>query len=213
MLNFLLGMSAVLSATAYPVSEWLAPADHHALEATEAGWSGSIFRHVYIGRGETRESWSRRITTWSAPRDIWGPGPMATQADTARQTVLDDCPGARSGTLRLFTWSGRPAGEFWIACDLLPATGRPDHYFVRMISGKAHLLAAAITFRAPPTNAEVAAASAYLDTLMICTEANAGSPAGASRCLPARYRRAAAQPNRYFLVSGFSRRHMTLSRK
>ena len=175
MLNVLIGMGAALAAAAIPVSEWLAPSDHEALEATEAGWSGSIFRHVYVGRGETRDGWSRRITTWSAPPDTWGTGPLDTVASDVRRQVMSDCPGSRSGALRLFTWSGRPAAEFWIACDLLPATGRRDHYLVRMISGEAHMLAAAFTFRAPPTTAQVAAASAYLDSLTFCTEPAAGA--------------------------------------
>jgi hypothetical protein len=182
LLNLLLGISAVLSADDYPVSEWLAPVDHALLEATETRWSGSILRHVYIGRGETRESWSRRVSTWSAPRNVFGSGPLAAQASAVQRDVVASCPGSRSGALRLFAWSGRPAAEFWIACDLLPATGRPDHYLVRMISGEAQLLSAAITFRAPPTAAQVASASDYLDTLIICTE-RAAAPA--CRSVPA----------------------------
>ncbi len=192
LLNFaFFWISAALSAPVYPVSEWLAPVDHPALELAESGWSGSIFRNLYIGRGETVENWSRRITTWSAPSDIWGIGSLATQAANAKETVLADCPGSRSGALRLFNWSGRSAGEFWIACDLLPQTGRPDHYLVRMISGEAHLLSAAITFRAPPTTAQIAAAGAYLDTLIICTELTAGP---ACRSVPAPPRSAGADP-------------------
>jgi hypothetical protein len=181
-LNLLAAISAVLGAGIYPVSEWLAPADHSSLEIRETGWSGFTFRNVYTGPGETMENWSRRITTWSGPSDTFGPGPVATQAATIREAVLADCPGARSGALRLFTWSGRPAAEFWIACDLLPATGRRDHYMVRMIAGEAHQLSAAVTFRAPPTEAEVRAASAYLDTLILCTERTAGA---ACRSVPA----------------------------
>jgi hypothetical protein len=182
LLNLLIRVGAALSAPVYPVSEWLAPADHPALEVAETGWSGSIFRIVYIGRGETAANWSRRLTTWSGPRNIWGAGPVAAQAANAREAVVADCPGARSGALRLFGWSGRPAAEFWIACDLYPATGRPDHYLVRLISGEAHLLSAAITFRAPPTTAQIAAAGAYLDTLIVCTEPTAGP---ACRSVPA----------------------------
>ena len=179
-----------MSAPAYPVSEWLAPVDHPTLEAAETGWSGSIFRHVYIGRGETVDNWSRRITTWSAPGDIWGAGPLATRAETVQEAIVADCPGSRTGPLRVFTWSGRPAAEFWIACDLYPETGRPDHYLVRMISGEARQLSAAITFRAPPTTAQVAAASGYLDTLLICNEVTAGS---ACRSVPVPPR--AGEPN------------------
>jgi hypothetical protein len=182
LLNFLLWVGAAASASVYPVSEWLAPADHQALEAAETGWSGSIFRVLYVGRGETAENWSRRITTWSTPSGIWGPGPVAAQAAQAQRAVVADCPGARSGAMRTFDWSGRPAAEFWVACDLLPATGRPDHYLVRLISGEERLLSAAITFRAPPTSAEIAAAGAYLDTLIVCTERTAGP---ACRSVPA----------------------------
>ena len=172
-MNFLLWIGALLAASDYPVSEWLAPADHETLEVSDMSWSGSIFKHVYLGRGETPQNWSRRISTWSAPGDIWGTGSMAAKARDVREGVLADCPGARSGPLRLFSWSGRPAAEFWIACDRLPATGRPDHYLVRMISGRAHQLSAAITFRAPPTQRQVVAARAWLDTLVLCREASA----------------------------------------
>jgi hypothetical protein len=158
------------------VSEWLAPADYRALDASEVGWSGAVFRIVYIGRGETRENWSRRITTWSTPSDIWGVGPVAAQAADAQAAVVADCPGARSGGLRSFDWSGRHAAEFWVACDLYPGTGRPDHYLVRLISSEAQLLSAAVTFRAPPTAAEITAARAYLDTLIICDELAAVPP-------------------------------------
>jgi hypothetical protein len=187
--NFLFWISAALSAPAYPVSEWLAPADHSTLEATEVRWSGYTFRIVYIGRGETAENWSRRITTWSSPSDILGAGSLSTEAANIKEAIIADCPGSRSGALRLFTSSGRSAAEFWIACDLYPETGRPDHYLVRMISGQARLLSAAITFRAPPTTAQIADASAYLDTLLICTELTAGP---ACRSVPAPPRTAGA---------------------
>jgi hypothetical protein len=170
LLNFLLWTSAALSAQIYPVSEWLAPADHRALEAAEIGWSGSIYRIVYVGRGETTGNWSRRITTWSAPSDLLGGGPLAARAGNIQATIMADCPGARSGALRSFAWSGRPAAEFWVACELYPETGRPDHYLVRLISREEHLLSAAITFRAAPTTAQIAAARTYLDTLILCTE-------------------------------------------
>ena len=186
-----LWIGAALSSSDYPVKEWLAPVDHAALEVAESGWSGAIFRNLYIGRGETPANWSRRIITWSAPSDMWGAGSVATQATTAREAVMADCPGSRSGRLRLFNWSGKPAAEFWIACDRLPQTGRPDHYLVRMIAGEEQLLSAAITFRARPTTAQIAAAGSYLDTLIICTEATAGP---ACRSVPAPPRSVASEP-------------------
>jgi hypothetical protein len=158
-------------AAARSPGEWLAPSDRETLDVVEIASSGSRTKTVYVGRGETAETWTRRITIWSAPDYVLDRAAFAEQAARIRQGIISDCPGVRATELREFQWSGRPAAEYLIVCLLYPMTGRQDIYLVRSIAGRSGDIAAALTFRRPPTEAETARARAYLDTLLLCTPA------------------------------------------
>jgi hypothetical protein len=173
MIRWLASIALLLAAPAAARSpaEWLAPSDREMLDVIEFASSGSRTKIVYVGRGETAETWTRRITIWSAPDYVLDARAFAEQAARIRQGIISDCPGVRATELREFQWSGRPAAEYLIVCLLYPATGRPDIYLVRSIAGTSGDIAAAITFRRPPSEAETERARAYLDTLLLCTSA------------------------------------------
>jgi hypothetical protein len=166
----LLALSAA-PALAQPAGEWLAPSDRETLDAIETGRIGPRTKIVYVGRGETERTWTRRITTWSSPGYAIDRAAFVAQAARIREEVIADCPGIRAGEMRLFEQSGRAAAEYLIVCPLLPATDRPDIYLVRGIAGASGPLWAAITFRRPPTEAETEGARAYLDSLVLCPAA------------------------------------------
>ncbi len=170
-----LAMAATGIAAAQVPVEWLAPTDGATLEVVESERTEQRVKTVYLGRGETAENWTRRITVWSYRRPPQSRADFADWATRIRQEIIADCPDVRASELRLFDWSGRAAAEFLIVCPLYPATGRPDIYLARSISGDSGLLAAAVTFRRAPTEVEAAAARSYLDTLRLCTAATASA--------------------------------------
>lgn len=152
-------------------AEWLAPRDRETLDVIEGSSTEFNTKTVYVGRGETPETWTRRITIWSLPGYVLDRAAFAEQAAGVRREVISDCPGVRASALRSFDWSGRAAADYVIVCPFYPATGRQDIYLARSIAGTTGFLAAAVTFRRPPTEAEAAQARAYLDTLVLCTPA------------------------------------------
>lgn len=158
-------------ALAQPSGEWLAPRDRETLDAIETSRTQFRTKTVYVGRGETAQTWTRRITTWSSSGSALDRAAFVEQAASIRREIISDCPGVRAGDLRLFDWSGRPAADYIIVCLFYPRTGRQDIYLARSISGTTGDLAAAVTFRRPPTEAEAEQARAYLDTLILCTPA------------------------------------------
>jgi hypothetical protein len=158
-------------ALAHPSGEWLAPRDLETLDAIEISRDEFRTKTVYVGRGETAETWTRRITTFSYAGSALDRAAFVEEAARIRREIISDCPGVRASALRLLDWSRRPAADYLIVCQLYPRTGRQDIYLVRTISGAAGGLAAAITFRRPPTQAETERARAYLDTLILCTPA------------------------------------------
>lgn len=166
----LLGLSAAPS-LAQSSGEWLAPRDRETLDVIESSRTEFEMKTVYVGRGETPRTWTRRITIWSYPGYVLDRAAFAEQTARIRQAIVSDCPGSRAGELRLFDWSGRAAADYLIVCSFYPATGRQDIYLARSIAGTTGLLAAAVTFRRPPTEAETEQARAYLDTLLLCTAA------------------------------------------
>jgi hypothetical protein len=153
--------------------EWLMPPDRETLHPIESVRNSLKMKTVYVGRGETTENWTRRITTWSYPGRVDDRAAFAESMVGLRQDILADCPDATASPLRLFDWADRPAAEFGVVCMRYPITGRSDIYVVRVIQGRTGRIAAAITFRRPPTDAETGAARAYLDTLLLCTPASA----------------------------------------
>lgn len=160
-------------ALAQPAGEWLAPRDRDTLDMIETARTGARTRTVYVGRGETAQSWTRRITTWSSPGYSLDRAAFVAQAARIRAGIIADCPGIRASEMRLFEQAGRAAAEYLIVCPRYPATGRQDIYLVRSIAGASGPLAAAITFRRPPSEAETERARAYLDSLVLCTPARA----------------------------------------
>ncbi len=174
MMRSLAAVLLVLSAApalAQSSREWLAPRDRETLDVIESSTTEFKTKTVYVGRGETPETWTRRITIWSYPGYLLDRPAFAEQAAGIRREIISTCPGVRAGELRLFDWSGRAAADYVIVCPFYPETGRQDIYLVRSIAGTTGLLAAAITFRRPPTDAEAARARAYLDTLILCAPA------------------------------------------
>ena len=159
-------------AAAEPPAEWLAPRDLDTLEAVETSATDLRTKIVYVGRGETRESWTRRLTLWDYPAIVLDRAPFAGHAASVRQDIIADCPNVTASDLRLFDWSGLAAAEYGVVCPFYPVTGRQDIYFVRTIAGTGGLLAAAVTFHGPPTEAETAQARAWLDSLILCTPAS-----------------------------------------
>lgn len=162
-------------ALAQPSGEWLAPRDREALDVIERSRTEFKSKTVYVGRGETPQTWTRRITIWSYPGYVIDRAAFAEQAAGVRREIISDCPGVRAGELRSFDWSGRAAADYVIVCHLYPETGRQDIYLVRSIAGTTGLLAAAVTFRRPPTEAQAEQARAYLDTMVLCTPASVES--------------------------------------
>lgn len=158
-------------AAAEPASEWLAPRDPETLDAVETFATDHKTKVVYVGRGETQANWTRRLTLWTYPGLVLDRAAFAEHATRIRQAIIADCPNATASELRLFDWSGSAAAEYAVVCPLYPVTGRQDIYFVRTIAGATGLLAAAVTFLHPPTDAEIAQARAWLDSLALCTPA------------------------------------------
>ena len=161
------------AAPAHLTGEWLVPPDRETLDTIENVRNSLKMKTVYVGRGETPENWTRRISLWSYPGRVDGRAAFAESMTGLRQDILTDCPGATASALRLFDWADRPAAEFGVVCILYPITGRPDIYLVRVIQGRTGRVASAITFRRPPTDAETGAAREYLDALLLCTPASA----------------------------------------
>lgn len=164
----LMALSAA-PALAQPSGDWLAPRDRETLDVIERSRTEFESKTVYLGRGETPETWTRRITIWSFPGYVLDRAAFAAQAADIRREIIADCPGVRAGELRSFDWSGRAAADYVIVCPFYPGTGRQDIYLARSIAGATGFLAAAVTFRHPPTEAEAEQARAYLDTLVLCS--------------------------------------------
>lgn len=160
-------------AAAEPCGEWLAPSDHETLDAVETLTTSLRTKVVYVGRGETPETWTRKLTLWTYPAWVLDRAAFAEHAARIRQGIVADCPNATASELRLFDWSELAAAEYAVVCPLYPVTGRQDIYFVRTIAGATGLLAAAVTFPQPPTEAEISQARAWLDSLILCTPASA----------------------------------------
>jgi hypothetical protein len=166
----LIALSAA-PALAQPSGEWLAARDRETLEVIESSRTEFKTKTVYVGRGETPETWTRRIMIWSYPGYVLDRAAFAEQTADIRRATIADCPGVRASALRPFDWSGRAAADYVIVCPFYPETGRQDIYLVRSIAGATGFLAAAVTFRHPPTEAEAEQARTYLDTLVLCTPA------------------------------------------
>jgi hypothetical protein len=169
----LIALLVAAAAQARNASEWLVPRDRETLDVAEQIRSELKTKTVYVGRGETQEGWTRRISVWFYPGIVFDRGGFATWIEGLRLEVVADCPGARASELRLFDWEGLAAAEFDMACQFYPATGRPDIYLLRTMQGRDGQLVAAITFRQAPTEAETRAARAYLDSLILCTPTSA----------------------------------------
>ena len=53
--------------SAEPRGEWLAPSDRETLDAVETLTTSLRTKVVYVGRGETPETWTRKLTLWTYP--------------------------------------------------------------------------------------------------------------------------------------------------
>ena len=176
-MRFSFGLALALAMPGHALAqlpdEWLAPSDRATLEVVASERNELRSKTVFVGHGETATDRERRLTIWSSALPLDGRADFIEWATRIRQEIIADCPNVRASDLRLFDWSGRAAAEFLVVCPLYPATGRQDIYLVRSIFVGSGILSAAVTFRQAPTEAEAAAARAWLDTLLLCSATTA----------------------------------------
>lgn len=120
-----------------------------------------------VPQGETVQRWSRMITT----QRFAGLAAQIAPADFARlmiRGVAQSCPGATSTAPNELTVSGQPAVQVRIDCAALPATGKPETYFLLLVTGEQDLMARRVAFRSVPTEDDVQWAEAVLSGSVIC---------------------------------------------
>lgn len=152
-------------ADAQPSSEWLAqgPLPGFGPRMTETQENVVVVRRVPAA--ETAERWTRMVAihrmAGAAPADIW--------ARTFADGLMRGCPGARYSAPARLQVDGRGAVDLRGDCPLNPATGQPETFLLRAISGTTALHVAQVLFRHVPSEAEIAWARTYLATVTLCS--------------------------------------------
>lgn len=126
-------------------------------------------RIIRVPRGETLDNWTRKLTVFRYATIAFDREGLREFATQTRRDIISDCPDGRASEIRFFDWAGRPSAEFHTVCPRDPETGRPDIYLLRMIGGVTDYLSAAVSFRTAPSDADLAQAGAWLDSLYLCT--------------------------------------------
>jgi hypothetical protein len=167
MLRYLVPLALCFAApaAAQPSSEWLAqgPLPGFVIGFQQADGGSLIVERVPTG--ETVQRWTRMVTiqrfAGDVPIDRWVAGFVGG--------LGENCPGARSSDPVWSEVEGRRAVAFRGDCPRNPATGLPETFFLRAVSGATALHVAQVAFRSVPSAADAAWALRHLETVAYCT--------------------------------------------
>lgn len=167
MLKYLVPLAVCFAApaAAQPSSEWLA-------QGLLPGFSVG-FRHAeggsliveHVPTGETVQRWTRMVTIQRFAGQI----PLETWVAGFTGGLAENCPGAHYSRPVQLEIEGRPAVEFRGDCPRNPATGLPETFLLRAVSGATALHVAQVAFRRVPSDVDLAWARRHLGTVTLCT--------------------------------------------
>ena len=120
----------------------------------------------YVPAGQTVETWTEMATYQRFP----GNAGEAPEAFLQRMLDVVDaaCPGAVSGEIKSGLSGPFPYGMVEVTCPLNPATGQPEVFIARAISGRDRMYVVQYAWRRIPTAAERAAARAWMGHGGVC---------------------------------------------
>lgn len=156
--------AAAVAATA----EWSAPpaAAGFVVGFEKANAEQSIVER--IPAGESVERWTRMLTSQRFVGRARDPGPRQLLV-TIQNLLKDGCPGGSTTEILAMSVSGRPAARMRCDCPMNPQTGLPETFFIVAFAGTNDLFAEQVAFRRIPTAADVAFATAQLQSVRLCT--------------------------------------------
>lgn len=134
------------------------------------GYSNGNARGAIIEQvpdGETVDKWTRMVTT----QRFTGVAQTVKPADylgIIARSLPQSCPGARTGTPRTLTVSGRAAAEMRADCPLNPETHQPETFVMLAIAGPRDMHVKQVAWRYVPSPEDMSWAETYLGSIGFC---------------------------------------------
>jgi hypothetical protein len=119
-----------------------------------------------VPAGESVEDWTRMVTTQRFTRAATRLTPAGFLEMMARNMAAA-CPGARTSPAVMGSLSGNATARFRADCPLLAQTGKPETFFMLVVSDGKDLHVKQVAFRREPTAADVQWADGLLASVTI----------------------------------------------
>ena len=131
-----------------------------------SGRNSNVGQTEFIPADESMDDWTRMITvTITFGTTNADPGIASKRlADAFTQA----CPASTTSPVTTGIENGYPVSIWLYACDLNPATGKPEAFLSKYVGGRDSLYNVQYTFRSELTNEKVIEASKYLRAVMVC---------------------------------------------
>lgn len=160
---------ALLAGTATasaPIERLSAPAVQGFVVGYEAANHEQSVREL-VPEGETVEDWSRMITD----QRFFGMTARITPvqfANLIKESVEANCTGSRVSSVIALHVNGRPAAKMRADCPNSKVTGKPETFFMLLISGKQDMHGRQVAFTKLPNPKEVDWAEGILAKTRLC---------------------------------------------
>ena len=163
----LLALSAGASSAAGSQDETLIAPIAQGFQLGDQGQSGPGSEIAeYIPKGETVDAWSRMVTV-----QIFH-NLKAYDPDRFAEAIRDRGPAGCPGEQGVLVKHGQDHGyiySIWLfTCPLNPATGKPETFYDKLISGADALYSVQYSFRSTLNRDSIPSTLAYLDRVSVC---------------------------------------------
>lgn len=115
--------------------------------------------------GESVHNWSEMVTTQIFHRSPMG---FADYFGDMQRAWSAACPDSRAELIRDGEENGYPFAVWMFQCHLNPATGKPEHTWIKGIRGNDAFYAVQWAFRREATEADITRAVGHLRKVFVC---------------------------------------------
>jgi hypothetical protein len=127
---------------------------------------GGMIMTEMVPQAESVKNWTEMLTT-QVFLGLKTATPAAMQA-RMQQSWGATCKGAEFATVASGQESGYPFVVWIQACPLNPATGKPEHTFLKAIQGNDSFYMVQRAFKASPSEAQITATMQHLRDVRVC---------------------------------------------